>query len=100
MRNVAMRFEFKIQDSWVGVFWKRSLDEEVEVADTQREAVLVTAPRLDVWLCLVPWFPLHIVFRGCESRSEAMSYIADRHRDDIEKHGWEECAIRQADEEP
>lgn len=71
-------------------FWKRSKDEEIEVSDDEREAVMVTTPRLDVWICFVPWFPLHVVVRGRESRSEAMRYIADRAIDDIAKdHGWE-----------
>ncbi len=36
------RIEFKLQDLWVGVFWKN------------------TTYQFDVWICLVPCFPLHI----------------------------------------
>lgn len=36
-----LRFEFKIQDLWVGVFWKN------------------TKERLDIWVCLIPCLPLH-----------------------------------------
>lgn len=36
------RWERKVADCWIGVFWKRE------------------ARRLDIWICLVPCFPLHI----------------------------------------
>lgn len=37
------RFEFKFEDMWVGVFWRKG------------------ANQTEVWICLVPCFPLHIV---------------------------------------
>jgi len=88
--TISARFEFKIEDSWIGVFWKRSIDESVEVNDSETEAVIVSTPRLDVWVCFVPWFPLHVVWVGKETSSEAMRYITDRHIEDIVKgSGWE-----------
>lgn len=36
-----LRFEFKKEDAWIGAFWRR------------------TGDRFDLWLCLVPCFPLH-----------------------------------------
>lgn len=36
-----LRLEFKAQDAWIGAFWKRGTD------------------RFDLWVCLVPCFPLH-----------------------------------------
>jgi hypothetical protein len=36
------RLEFKPQDMWVGVFWKKN------------------GPLLDVWICLLPMVPIHI----------------------------------------
>lgn len=40
-RRWFARFEWKPQDCWVGVFWKR------------------TDRTLDVWVCVVPMVPLH-----------------------------------------
>lgn len=43
--------EFKPEDLWIGVFWRRRrLWEELQGGAT-----------LDVWICLVPCFPIHIV---------------------------------------
>lgn len=45
MRKLTLcRFEVKWADSWVGLFWRRE------------------AGALDVWICFVPWFPLHLRF--------------------------------------
>ena len=37
----GIRLEFKLQDMWLGLFWKKG-DREV-----------------DIWLCLIPCFPIH-----------------------------------------
>ena len=37
-----IRFEFKLQDLWCGVFWKDS------------------SYQCDIWICVVPTLPLHI----------------------------------------
>ena len=39
------RFEFKLQDMWIGLYWTR---------DKKAEA-------FDVWICFIPCFPLHIM---------------------------------------
>lgn len=44
-RGWSLRLEWKPQDLWVGVYWKRS-----------RTAFLAF---LDVWVCLVPCVPIH-----------------------------------------
>lgn len=41
-RNWNVQLELKLQDLWVGAFWKR------------------TGGSVDVWVCLVPCVPLHI----------------------------------------
>jgi hypothetical protein len=41
---VSARFEFKVQDCWVGVYWNRGH--------------VVT----DVYVCLLPMLPLHIAW--------------------------------------
>lgn len=40
--RIRADFEFKLQDLWVGAFWKRR------------------GNCVDLWLCLVPCLPLHI----------------------------------------
>ena len=40
-RRWFCRLEWKVQDLWVGVFWKRA------------------AMSLDVWVCVVPCVPIH-----------------------------------------
>lgn len=45
------KFEFKLQDFWIGVFWK-TFDCKVVVG--------VVPFVTDIWICLIPCFPLHI----------------------------------------
>lgn len=45
-KNVRARLEFKLPDLWVGVFWNYKY------------------PFLEVWICLVPCFPIHIVWNN------------------------------------
>lgn len=40
--SLRARFEFKLEDFWVGVFWKR------------------TGTRVDAWICFLPCVPLHL----------------------------------------
>lgn len=74
---MKVRFEFKIEDSWVGMYWKRSTAEVAEVADDKRTAVLISRPKFDLWICIVPWFPLHFTSWGTETRSQPMRYVGD-----------------------
>ena len=55
--GLKARFEFKLADLWVGLFWKR-------------EPAWRHYPwsRTHVWICLVPCFPLHIEWDGKEER--------------------------------
>ena len=41
------RFEFKKEDAWIGVFWKR---------DQHKLS-------LDVWVCILPMVPLHFGYQ-------------------------------------
>lgn len=36
-----IKLEFKPQDAWIGFFWRS------------------TAERFDLWICLLPFFPIH-----------------------------------------
>lgn len=47
----TVRLEWKVEDAWVGVFWRRSLHHR-----SQHMADHV----LDVWVCIVPCVPIHI----------------------------------------
>jgi len=49
--------EFKFEDSWIGVFWK-SKRELYYINNTNRESTdKITT---DIWICILPWFPIHI----------------------------------------
>lgn len=45
--RLRMRLEFKLQDLWIGLFWKRKYYFDVM--------------RTDYWICVVPCFPLHLI---------------------------------------
>ncbi len=47
-RKIKIRFEFKIEDLWIGVFWKTSYR-----ANDLHEI-------FDIWICFVPCIPLHV----------------------------------------
>ena len=60
---IKARFEFKIEDVWVGVFWRWSkpyTDEAETALRTADRAGPFNCRTLDVWLCLLPCFPMHI----------------------------------------
>jgi hypothetical protein len=40
--NFKIQLEWKLQDFWLGVFWKR------------------TKLHTDIWICLIPCIPIHI----------------------------------------
>lgn len=72
---IRMRFEFKIEDSWVGVFWRKTVEECV----SDRSGMIIeTSPRLDVWVCFVPWFPLHIVHCGKPTEHDIVEYLGTK----------------------
>ena len=41
-RETTVRLEVKLQDAWIGAFWRRD------------------GAELHVWICLVPCLPIHI----------------------------------------
>ena len=47
--RIGVQPEFKLQDMWIGVFWKVSRAPN----DPQWG-------RVDVWVCFVPTLPIHI----------------------------------------
>jgi hypothetical protein len=48
--KLSVRLEFKLEDFWIGVFWKRS-----QVAT-------------HVWICLLPCLPIHLTISAKEER--------------------------------
>ena len=66
------RIEFELRDCWVGFYWDRkieggyhgpiheSLEETIEAAHTPQ--LWASVEMVDVFICLVPWFPLHLHF--------------------------------------
>ena len=53
MRITLIRFERKLQDCWVGVFWRHGY------AKTHYGTWQLF--RTDIWICVVPCFPLHVI---------------------------------------
>jgi hypothetical protein len=67
------RVEFKLADMWIGLFWKFSYPKKRahrlyvtirlkngEQIEAQR-CHIQQAKRLDLWICLIPTLPLHII---------------------------------------
>jgi hypothetical protein len=48
---ITLRLEFKLEDFWVGAFWRVT---RAKVGD--KEPCLA----FDLWVCLVPCLPLHL----------------------------------------
>ena len=71
---IRARFEWKLQDLWVGLFWKRGRDEWFESGDA-----FFTCERLDVWICVLPCVPLHIVWCGDAKPTDFMEHSAGKH---------------------
>lgn len=49
-RAVGIKLEFKWQDMWVGIFYKRTTD---------RPAAMIVR---EWWICFVPCLPIHIEY--------------------------------------
>ncbi len=52
MKITKIKLEFKLQDFWVGVFWKTHTDWNF-LGGWELTCI-------DIWICLVPFFPIHI----------------------------------------
>lgn len=49
---MKVRLEFKLPDMWVGAFWR-----------VERRNVPIGAEKtVDLWVCLVPMFPIHFTW--------------------------------------
>lgn len=59
-----IRLEFKIQDLWIGAFWKRDIGYVINESEYIEEKVIIQ----HLWICLVPCFPIHIQWRIDDQR--------------------------------
>jgi hypothetical protein len=50
--KVTVGLEVKVQDMWIGVFWK--------VTDYTPTPNYARVWDIDIWICLVPMLPIHI----------------------------------------
>jgi len=53
--------EWKVEDLWIGVFWKKG---SAVIPEDKKFPVY---DRLDIWICFIPCVPLHFVF--CYNKS-------------------------------
>lgn len=51
VRITRAKFEWKVEDLWVGVFWKHG-----DITTDEGQKRMWT----DVWICLLPCVPLHL----------------------------------------
>lgn len=49
----SVKLEFKPQDLWIGLYWKRT---NCEIEHGSEPFVT------DVWICLVPCLPIHVTY--------------------------------------
>ena len=55
---MKVSLEFKRQDLWVGLFWKRSYNG------------LLTKSFFEIWICLIPTLPIHLTWDRTLSEEE------------------------------
>lgn len=70
-RRLRVRLEWKPQDLWIGVYWKRS--------DEQSRAILL----YDVWICILPMLPIHLTWHRenpewAKERARVDAYLRSR----------------------
>lgn len=51
--------EFKLEDCWIGAYWRSGTVEVIRHGERTRECG--TARRVEAWLCLVPCLPIHVI---------------------------------------
>ena len=55
-------FEFTPEDLWIGIFWKVKWEERWMPRYSGHDVPLPpTLDRLDVWLCIIPTFPIRFI---------------------------------------
>ena len=56
MINRKLRIEFKIEDCWIGAFWKSNTS--------------WIGYKYDLWVCIIPCFPIHYTYRDSSKFEE------------------------------
>src|SRR6185437_13215017 len=75
--KITARLEWKLQDMWVGVFWRgwyrACIDEELRLfQDTGNPYDF-----LHIWICVLPCVPLHITLR---KETEEIKQLWEKYR--------------------
>ena len=52
--SMKIRVEFKFEDMWVGWYWR---NQTIKMPEMQP---IKTVHTFDLWICIIPCFPLHI----------------------------------------
>jgi hypothetical protein len=67
---MKLRLEFKLADMWIGVFWRKS---KMCIPQGAPSYTFPICDVVEVWICLVPCFPIHIwrVEKGSDPPSAA-----------------------------
>lgn len=60
VRRLTITLEWKVEDLWIGAFWRRSPTQVGHVLDRNGTLHAVIDHDLDVWICFLPCFPIHI----------------------------------------
>lgn len=50
---MEIKLEVNIHDFWIGVYWESTLNQWKNKAEE----------RLDIWICIIPCIPIHIIKR-------------------------------------
>lgn len=51
--KLKITWEFKLEDMWIGVFWRKQVTHPmIDEMDTNHQ--------FDLWICIIPCFPIHI----------------------------------------
>ena len=51
-------FEYRLQDLWIGIYWKKSYSKFASQFEEESKLKL----RYDIWICLLPCLPIHILW--------------------------------------
>jgi hypothetical protein len=60
MKNWKIRIEFKLEDLWVGLFWKSKWQMTPLKMDGGHSITGYERSSFDLWICLIPCVPIHL----------------------------------------
>jgi hypothetical protein len=73
MLNICL--EYKLADMWVGVFWRSG---ETCMPQGAPSFSLPICKLVEVWICLVPCFPIHIQWVDSRPIKESQVHFAQK----------------------